>query len=126
MRGLVEDNVDEGCYVRHINFAIGADIGKLKISGFAVENHIHQGCHVGHIHLSIKVDAPISEVTLDIGETLPLARRPVCTQILVQHMQCYIFGHVIENVPPGADFFRIGIGINPRQAAATAERLVAD
>ena len=41
-------------------------------------------------------------------------------------MQCHIFGHVIENVPPGADFFRIGIGINPRQAAATVERIVAD
>ena len=82
MRELVEDEIDESCYVRHINFAIGVDIGKLKIIGFAVVNHIHQGCHVGHIYLSIKVDAPISEVTLDIGETLPLARRPVCTQIL--------------------------------------------
>ena len=82
MRELVENNVDEGCYVRHVNFAIGVDIGKLKISGFAVGNHIHQGCHVGHIHLSIEVDAPISEVTLDISEIFPLARRPVCTQIL--------------------------------------------
>ena len=44
-----------------------------------VDNHIHQGCHVGHIHLSIEVDAPISEVTLDIGKILPLARRPVST-----------------------------------------------
>ena len=41
-------------------------------------------------------------------------------------MQGPIFGHVIENVPPGADFFRIGIGINPRQAAATVERTGAD
>ena len=82
MRELVEDNIDEGCYVRYVNFAIGADIGKFKISGFAVENHIHQGCHVGHIHLSIEVDAPISEVTLDISEIFPLARRPVCTQTL--------------------------------------------
>ena len=56
VRELLEDNIDEVCYVRHVNFAIGADIGKLKISGFAVENHIHQGCHVGHIHLSIEVD----------------------------------------------------------------------
>ena len=47
-----------------------------------VDNHIHQGCHVGHIHLSIEVDAPISEVTLDISEIFPLARRPVCTQTL--------------------------------------------
>ena len=47
-----------------------------------VENHIHQGRHVGHIHLSIEVEALISEVTLDIGEILPLARRLVCTQIL--------------------------------------------
>ena len=60
MRELVEDDIDEGCYVRYVNFAIGVDIGKLKISGFAVGNHIHQGCHVGHIHLSIEVDAPIS------------------------------------------------------------------
>ena len=60
MRELAEDNVDEGCYVRYVNFAIGVDISKLKISGFAVENHIHQSCHVGHIHLSIEVDAPIS------------------------------------------------------------------
>ena len=59
VRGLLENNVDEGCYVRYVNFAIGVDIGKLKISGFAVENPIHQGRHVGHIHLSIKVDAPI-------------------------------------------------------------------
>ena len=79
MRELVEDDIDEGCYVRYVNFAIGVDIGKLKISGFAVGNHIHQGCHVGHIHLSIEVDAPISEVTLDISEILPLARRPVYT-----------------------------------------------
>ena len=57
MRKLVENNVDEGCYVRYVNFAIGVDINKLKISGFAVENHLHQGRHVGHIHLSIKVDA---------------------------------------------------------------------
>ena len=43
-------------------------------------------------------------------------------------MQGPIFGHAIENVPNGADFdlFRIGIGINPRQAAAIAERHVAD
>ena len=82
MRGLVEDNVDEGCYVRHVNFAIGVDIGKHKISGIAVGNHIHQGCHVGHIHLSIEVEAPISEVPLDMGEIPPLSRRPVCTQIL--------------------------------------------
>ena len=60
MRELVEDEIDESCYVRHINFAIGVDIGKLKISGFAVENYIHKGRHVGHIHLSIEVDAPIS------------------------------------------------------------------
>ena len=60
VRGLLEDNVDEGCYVRHVNFAIGVDIGKLKISGFAVVNQIHQGCHVGHLHVPIEVDAPIS------------------------------------------------------------------
>ena len=60
VRELLENNVDEGCYVRYVNFAIGVDIDKLKISGFAVGNHIHQGCHVGHIHLSIEVDAPIS------------------------------------------------------------------
>ena len=41
-------------------------------------------------------------------------------------MQGPIFGHATESVHPSADFFRIGIGINPRQAAATAERLVAD
>ena len=83
MRELVEDNIDEGCYVRYVNFAIGVDIGKLKISGFAVGNHIHQGCYVGHIHLSIEVDvANLGKVTLDIGKILPLARRPVCTQIL--------------------------------------------
>ena len=41
-------------------------------------------------------------------------------------MQGPIFGHVTENVPPGADFFRIGIGINPRQATAFAERPFAD
>ena len=41
-------------------------------------------------------------------------------------MQGSIFGHAIESAPPGADFFRIGIGINPRQAAAIAERIVAD
>ena len=41
-------------------------------------------------------------------------------------MQCYIFGHAIESVFSGSDFFRIGIGINPRQAAAIAERLDAD
>ena len=41
-------------------------------------------------------------------------------------MQGSIFGHAIESVFPDTDFFRIGIGINPRQAAATAERLVAD
>ena len=43
-------------------------------------------------------------------------------------MQGPIFGHAIENVPNGADFdlFRIGIGINPCQAAATIERPVAD
>ena len=83
VRGLLEDDVDEGCYVRHINFAIGVDIGKLKISGFAVINHIHQGCYVGHIHLSIEVDvANLGKVILDIGELAPLARRPVCTPIL--------------------------------------------
>ena len=37
-------------------------------------------------------------------------------------MQGSIFGHAKESVPPSADFFRIGIGINPRQAAATIER----
>ena len=41
-------------------------------------------------------------------------------------MQGSIFGDAIESVPPSADFFRIGIGINPRQAAATEERPVAD
>ena len=41
-------------------------------------------------------------------------------------MQGPIFGHVIESVLPGADFFRIGIGINPRQSAATGERTSAD
>ena len=84
MRGLLENNVDEGCYVRYVNFAIGVDIDKLKISGFAVGNHIHQGCHVGHIHLSIEVDvaAILGKVPLDIGEVPPLARRPVCTHIL--------------------------------------------
>ena len=41
-------------------------------------------------------------------------------------MQGPIFGHAKESVPPSADFFRIGIGINPRQAAAIAERLDAD
>ena len=41
-------------------------------------------------------------------------------------MQGPIFGHVIESVRPCADFFRIGIGINPRQAAAIAERIAAD
>ena len=56
MRELLENNVDEGCYVRYVNFAIGVDISKLKISGFAVENHIHQGCHVGHFHVPIEVD----------------------------------------------------------------------
>ena len=41
-------------------------------------------------------------------------------------MQGPIFGHAIESVPPSADFFRIGIGINLRQAAAIVERIVAD
>ena len=41
-------------------------------------------------------------------------------------MQGPIFGHVIESVRPGDEFFRIGIGINPRQAAATVERTFAD
>ena len=41
-------------------------------------------------------------------------------------MQGPIFGHAIESSRPGADFFRIGIGINPRQTAATGERTVAD
>ena len=59
-----------------MDFALGIGVREL------VDNHIHQGCHVGHIHLSIEVDAPISEVTLDISEIFPLARRPVCTQTL--------------------------------------------
>ena len=83
MRELLENNVDEGCYVRYVNFAIGVDIGRLKISGFAVVNHIHQGRHVGHFHVPIEVDvANLGKVILDIGELAPLARRPVCTQIL--------------------------------------------
>ena len=41
-------------------------------------------------------------------------------------MQGPIFGHAIENVRPSADFFRIGIGINPRQTTAFAERPFAD
>ena len=41
-------------------------------------------------------------------------------------MQGPFFGHAIESVHPSADFFRIGIGINPRQAAATVERTFAD
>ena len=41
-------------------------------------------------------------------------------------MQGPIFGHAIESVPPSADFFRIGIGINPRQAATIGERIAAD
>ena len=41
-------------------------------------------------------------------------------------MQGPIFGHAIESAHPGADFCRIGIGINPRQVAAAVERIVAD
>ena len=41
-------------------------------------------------------------------------------------MQGSILGHAKESVRPSADFFRIGIGINPRQAAATVERLLVD
>ena len=41
-------------------------------------------------------------------------------------MQSSIFGHATESVLPSSDFFRIGIGINPRQAAAIVERLLAD
>ena len=41
-------------------------------------------------------------------------------------MQGSIFGHVIENGRPGADFFRIGIGINPRQAPAIVECFLTD
>ena len=41
-------------------------------------------------------------------------------------MQGSIFGHAIESVFSGSDFFRIGIGINPRQTTAFAERPFAD
>ena len=41
-------------------------------------------------------------------------------------MQGSIFGHAKESVFSGSDLFRIGIGINPRQAAATEERTAAD
>ena len=37
-------------------------------------------------------------------------------------MQGPIFGHAGESGRPSADFFRIGTGIHPRQAAATIER----
>ena len=41
-------------------------------------------------------------------------------------MQGPIFGHTIESVRPRGDFFRIGIGINPRQTSAIVERTFAD
>ena len=41
-------------------------------------------------------------------------------------MQGPIFGHAIENLFLSADFFRIEIGINPRQTTAFAERPFAD
>ena len=41
-------------------------------------------------------------------------------------MQDPIFGYATESVHPNADFFRIGIGINPRQTTAFAERPTAD
>ena len=41
-------------------------------------------------------------------------------------MQGPIFGYAQESDHPSADFFRIGIGINPRQAAAFVEHPVAD
>ena len=41
-------------------------------------------------------------------------------------MQGPIFGHAIERYLPSSDFFRIGIGIKPRQAAAIVERIAAD
>ena len=41
-------------------------------------------------------------------------------------MQGADFGNMIENITPHADFFRVGIGINPHQAGALVERIVAD
>ena len=41
-------------------------------------------------------------------------------------MQGPVFGHIIKDIVAHTDLRRIGIGINPLQASATAERSVAD
>lgn len=88
--------------------------------------HIHGQCVVQLIDAHFLNAVSLSKVGLDIVEVLPLARRLVCTQIFGQHMQGPVFGHIIKDIAAHTDLRRIGIGINPLQAAATEEHPHAD
>ena len=53
--GLLQDGIDERCYVAHIHFAIGIDIAHLIGERGIAKDTIDEGSYIAHIHYAIAI-----------------------------------------------------------------------
>ena len=127
------EDVDDGGDVgsRH-GPAVACDVGAAAVLLGVLKacEHVHHASDVGGAHFAISIHVapfnPLGQVRHDVGEFFPHVSRLVRAQILGQHVERFVLWHVIKDIDAHNHLLWVGVSLNPRQAAATIERHVAD
>ena len=75
---LLQNHINQGGYVAHVDFAVGVDVAHGIGVGAAAEDFVNEGSNVAHVHFAIAIDVACDlrvEVNINMSNTAGLEAR---------------------------------------------------